>query len=243
MNNIIRTRNIIISSTLAGIAIGLGGMANLALIDMGNPILGAIFFAVGLLIIISFDLHLVTGRAPFAGEKTFEYILDLIIMAIFNILGAVLMGLAAKTIYKSDAFIDIANNFAYIKEQTSIGVIILQSLICGALVFISVHGYNKSSNSVAKILFIFIPIPLFILTGLDHCIANAFNFTVAGFTWTLFIKLLVSVIFNCIGGFLFYELFKLSKVEEHIRFINKPTEIKEISDNENKKTNNKNEEN
>ena len=68
---------IFLSSILAGMAIAIGGIANLTL---ENKVAGAIFFTAGLFTVCVFGFHLFTGKVCYVFENKAGYIADLIVI-------------------------------------------------------------------------------------------------------------------------------------------------------------------
>ena len=46
--------------------------------------------------------------------------------------------------------------------------------------FIAADGFKKIDNILGKLMAVFLPVMVFILSGYEHCVANMFYFTVAG---------------------------------------------------------------
>ena len=67
--------------------------------------------------------------------------------------------------------------------------------------FIAADGYKNIKNTVGKMLVIFLPVVVFILSGFEHCIANMFYFTIAQ-VWSLRTVgyLMIMTLGNAVGG-------------------------------------------
>ena len=67
--------------------------------------------------------------------------------------------------------------------------------------FIAADGYKTVENQVGKVLIVFLPVMVFILSGFEHCIADMFYFSLAGdFSMTMLKALVAITIGNSIGG-------------------------------------------
>ena len=147
-----------IRSILAGICIGLGGAIFLKL----GGVIGAIMFAFGLLTVIHFKLPLYTGTAGFIKLNKFEEYKDMIIILIGNIIGCFL--LALLNIQGIDSTAVIASRIDAGYSQC-----LLNAIGCGLIMTLIVQG-GRDKN----LLLILFGIPLFILLGFYHSIADAF---------------------------------------------------------------------
>lgn len=145
-------------SLLAGICIGLGGTINLTL----GGVLGAIMFAFGLLAIISFRLPLYTGLAGFV-DKDWETWFTLIIVLLGNIFGCILTSFLFQE-YSFDTCAIIQERLTHTPTD-----VFYRSIGCGIIMTLIVHAAREGKN-----ILIFFGIPLFILLGFYHSIAEVF---------------------------------------------------------------------
>ena len=198
----------IIKSFMAGFIIGLAGCMYLLAASQGFRVLSALLFPVGLFLICTFSFNLYTGKIGyvFDREKGIK-VLDLLIMLIFNFIGAVLVGFIYNLIFSTytDA---VADELAYLKfanlDLKKVCIVFLKSILCGMFVYIAVHLYAKAQSEMGKILGVWIPIFTFAYLGLDHSIANMFYMS-AGmyFKSSAFILILVAILGNSIGSIIF----------------------------------------
>ena len=150
--------NIFIRSILAGICIGLGGAI---FIKLGG-VIGACMFAFGLLTVVHFKLPLYTGTAGFIELNKFEEYEKMLFILLGNILGCILLsymnikGIDGTTIIQS-------------RLDTSYLQCLLNAIGCGLIMTLIVKG-GRDKN----LLLILFGIPLFILLGFYHSIADAF---------------------------------------------------------------------
>ena len=79
--------NYLIKGIYAGIVIGIGGIAYLAI---QNKIVGSFIFSVGLLTVCMYSLNLYTGKVGYILVNKVSYILELLISLIGNFIGTFL---------------------------------------------------------------------------------------------------------------------------------------------------------
>lgn len=155
--------NVFIRSILAGICIGLGGAI---FIKIGG-IVGAIMFAFGLLTIVHFKLPLYTGTAGFIKVNKFEEYIKMITILCGNILGCILLS------YLNIKGVD-GSSIIQTRLETSYIQCLLNAIGCGIIMTLIVKGGREKN-----ILLILFGIPLFILLGFYHSIADAFYMMVS----------------------------------------------------------------
>lgn len=154
MNNF----DIFIRSILAGICIGLGGAI---FIKLGG-VIGACMFAFGLLTVVHFKLPLYTGTAGFIELNKFKEYEKMVIILFGNILGCILLS------YMNIKGID-GSDIIQSRLDTSYLQCLLNAIGCGLIMTLIVQG-GRDKN----LLLILFGIPLFILLGFYHSIADAF---------------------------------------------------------------------
>lgn len=175
-------------SLLAGVAISLGCIANLS---VENPYIGALLFTFGLASTVVLGFDLLTGKM---GNKVpFLY---LIAVGFFNFCGCAIMSsfYVDSSMYNFEALqqvLDYRNNINWL-------ALLLGAVGCGFIVSSSIQA-AKRENWIVMVL----GIPLFILTGMLHCVADMFYYScamVAGlFTGKMFLVWIFTVLFNYIG--------------------------------------------
>lgn len=155
---------------LSGILIGLGAAGYLAV----GGIPGAIIFAFGLIGVVLTGTPLYTGKA---GVLKLNESWTLIRIWFWNVMGCILIGLLVKyagsdtSITSAMAIVDSRFEAGWIKS-------LLRSIGCGLIIDLSVYQFRKS-GSLIPILF---GVPLFILCGFYHSIADVVYLT-ASWRW------------------------------------------------------------
>ena len=176
---------ILIRSILAGICIGLGGAIFIKL----SGVIGACMFAFGLLTVVHFKLPLYTGTAGFIKlDRLTEYTKMLYIL-LGNILGCILLS------YMNIKGID-GSAIIQSRIETSYLQCLLNAIGCGLIMTLIVQG-GRDKNW----LLILFGIPLFILLGFYHSIADAFYMMVSPIELRniFFGRYLIIVLGNFIG--------------------------------------------
>ena len=195
-------RKTIFDSLAAGFMIAIGGAVFVACVgDSTNPgivkILGAVLFSIALLTICKLGMYLFTGKIGFVGEH-FEPkdALHLLVGLIGNYVAATVCGRILAYALPANA------EKAAALCETKLGQNPLQTFIlgvfCGILMYVAVKTFKE--KSLIGILF---GIPVFIVAGFEHSIADMFYFSFGGnFTGKAFLFLLLVVCGNAVGGVL-----------------------------------------
>ena len=154
-------------SLLSGILIGLGAAGYLAV----GGIPGAVIFAFGLIGVVLTGVPLYTGKAGvLKGDESWT----LIGIWFWNVMGCILIGLLVKY---AGSDTSITNAMTIVDGRFKAGWVksLLRSIGCGLIIDLSVYQFRKS-GSLIPILF---GVPLFILCGFYHSIADVVYLTVS----------------------------------------------------------------
>lgn len=189
--------DILLRAVATGFAIGIGGIVYLS---CDNKYIGAFLFGTGLFVILSFGFNLFTGKVGYAVENKPAYLLDLAVIWLGNLIGTALTaGLILCT--RISGIGEKAAAICDIKLDDNLTSIFILAFFCGMLMFIAADGYKNINNTAGKMLAIFLPVVVFILSGFEHCVANMFYFTIAQ-VWSLKTLgyLIVMTLGNSAGG-------------------------------------------
>ncbi|MBQ9280126.1 MAG: formate/nitrite transporter family protein [Clostridia bacterium] len=192
--------NYLIKSILAGIMIGIGGTVFLSL---ENKVLGAIFFSIGLFMILTNGMSLYTGKVGYILENDLKYLIEVFVTLFGNFIGTFFTGYLLKYTRIYPVICAKAQSMCTIKLDDSPVSIWILSIFCGLLMYLAVNGYRVSKDTLGKYTSVFLAVTVFILCGFEHSIANMFYFSVAGM-WSVktLDYTLVMVLGNAIGGIL-----------------------------------------
>ena len=187
-----------VKSLYSGLCIGLGGTAFLS---CDNKILGAFLFGLGLFTILNFGFNLFTGKVGYFVNNKPSYWGFLGIVWLGNFAGTFLFAKMMSVTRYGDTLQAKANALCHFKDGDSIVSLLVLGIFCGMLMFIAADGFKTIENQFGKIVTVFLPVMVFILSGFEHCIADMFYFSLAGdFSPAMFQSLLVVTIGNSIGG-------------------------------------------
>lgn len=179
----------------AGIAISLGGSVFLA---CENRIAGSVLFCVALLTICYKGYSLYTGKIGFIPEKHGKEEISVLLLGLLgNVIGTVLCGWLLNPAVPNLA--DAAFGICTAKLAQTAFSTFVRGLFCGVLMYIAVSIF-RDKKSIAGILFC---VPVFILSGFEHSIADMFYFAVSGIvSFKAFTFILMVILGNTVGGML-----------------------------------------
>lgn len=203
MNNYL---TILSKSIWAGILIGLAGMGFLS-----NSTIGIFLFAFGLSAIILYKAKLFTGVSGFINDK--QDLKELPFVLLGNIIGCYLM--SCITMMNSTEIIE--NTISILEKRLNNGPFIngILGIGCGILMTTAVNFAKKYDNIIYWTP-LFLGVPLFIVCGFPHCIADAFyylscpHYILIEYSGIILLNYLCIVIGNFIGCNL-YRLFIINQ--------------------------------
>lgn len=173
-------------SISAGFLIGLSGYISLM---CDNKYISAMLFCVGLYTICFYSLNLYTGMTGYLwNNKRKRYISTLCLTLIGNIIGCVIISICPLP---QNIYVELQGMIA----QKTIGSAIFESFLCGSLMFIAVDMYKTNKNPTG----IFLAVPAFILSGMEHSIANTY-YLLASKEWDFIPYILICIIGNTMGA-------------------------------------------
>ena len=153
-------------SVFAGLLIGFGGLVYLRV----GGVVGAVLFAFGLLSVVMCGAQLYTGKAGFLPYKEF---LRLVLMLAGNAVGCV--GAAVVARYAtSEALLSNLDTILAARMSAAWVGLLVTSAGTGMIMTLAVYGARR--GHYLPLLF---GVPVFILCGLPHCVADAFYYAAA----------------------------------------------------------------
>lgn len=194
---------------LAGFAIGLGSFAFVMCKAAGSHIVGSVAFSIGLLLVCFLGLNLYTGKIGFAIDGPKENVINLAPIYVGNIIGAVVAGylfyFATKNLESVNAAINGVVNARVIGDADPWYRCLIMSSLCGVFVFLAVYGYKKFQNSGMKAFAIIMCVFIFVVTGMEHTIANMVYFSFGNaWSWNAILNIAITTAGNSIGAILAY---------------------------------------
>ena len=196
-----------VSGISAGILISIGGCVYLA---CTNKYVGAILFSVALLCICYKGYGLFTGKVGFLPERCDRDVLEVLFAALLgNAVGTFACGYAVR--YGIPALGEAAEMLCQGKlDGQSFPQTLLRAVLCGVLMYLAVSIFRDQKTPLG-ILFC---IPVFILSGFEHSIADCFYFAASGIvSWRACGFLWTVILGNALGGVLLPLLQKIGKQE------------------------------
>ncbi len=178
------------SSIFAGIAIGTAGFGFLAagLQTAYGSLAGAVLFSFGLLTVVGYKLKLYTGTAGFISRTEVG---DLFLILLGNIVGCLCVSLLARV---SPLEIQAAaQKVLQLRLDTGALKCGLLAIGCGFIMTTAVNFARK--GQYLPLLF---GVPLFIVCGFPHCVADAFYFLCVPFAFIKAHFLSVMGLYICI---------------------------------------------
>ena len=188
-------------SVIAGMFIALGCMVNLKV----GGYFGAFLFSFGLLSVVLYGVPLYTGKAGFC--KTGEDVKRLPIILLGNIIGTSLLAVCAYFCFPDMA--ERAQAIVHARVDAPVYTAFFASFLCGFVMTTIVRFARKQAETKIKeetkpeprnFIVLLIGIPLFILSGYWHSIADAFYYVCSmDYSLWMFLVYPVTVLGNYVG--------------------------------------------
>lgn len=194
--------NEIKKAILSGILISIGGCVYMASVSAGLSWMGAILFSGGLFAICIYGFNLYTGKVGYLAYnfKNLQAWKLVILTCFFNQITTFFIGIAIGQYFPNIR--EAALNVYTAKLSAPLAKLFISGIFCGILMFLSVDTWKKGHKTG-----LFIYVPVFIIAGFDHSVANSFyNGAALGqHTFTLKNAALVTTVLlaNGIGGWIF----------------------------------------
>ena len=183
------------NSISAGVLIAIGGSVFLA---CDNKYIGAVLFSVALLCICYKQYVLFTGKVGYIVESHKKSdVVALLLGLLGNLITTFALGVLIRT--AMPALGEAANTICAAKLTQLLPQTLVRALFCGILMYLAVSIF-KEHNTIAGIVFC---VPVFILSGFEHSIADMFYFCASGiYTLQVVLFMVTVIIGNSIGGML-----------------------------------------
>jgi formate/nitrite transporter len=186
-------KNAFISGIAAGIMVGIGGAGYMS---CDNKYVGASFFSVALLSICYLGMYLYTGRIGYLAEKFEVSTLPVLGLGLVgNFVGATAFGLLCT--FARPAIVEKAQAACASKIEGGCLKAVILGAMCGILMYVAVKIFKEFKTPMG-VLFC---IPVFILSGFEHSIADMYYFALAGSFSLNYLWFILSVVLgNTIGA-------------------------------------------
>ncbi len=228
-------RDLLIRGFLSGALLGFAtSLALTATAQTSTPLVGALVFPVGFVMIVLLGLELVTGSfavttlAGVSGRQSWGTVAaNLFWVFVANLAGSVAYGLLLYVVLTNmgtDAPSGIAAAIVKITEAKTLAyqshgfaglvTVFVKAILCNWMVCLGVVMALTSQSTMGKIAAMWLPILTFFAQGFEHSVVNmfmiptgmAFGAKVSTADWWLWNQLPVTL-GNFVGGFLFTGLF------------------------------------
>ncbi len=230
------TRDTLIRAFMAGAILALAAIFAITVATKtGSPLLGAILFPVGFIMLYLMKFDLLTGvftLVPLAlidkrpGVTVKQVLRNWGLVFIGNFAGALSVAFMMSFILTYGYSIDggaIAEKVGHIGESRTLGykehgldgwiTIFIRGMLCNWMVSMGVVGAMISSSASGKMMAMWMPVMLFFFMGFEHSIVNMFLFPFSmimggGFTVGDYLlwNELPTALGNLVGGFVFVAL-------------------------------------
>lgn len=191
MNQLLR------SSILAGFCIGIAGFGYLA----EKSIIGAVLFAFGLLTVVHYGLKLYTGTAGFIQKGEVGRLLFILFA---NLIGCLMVAMMVRC--SPLPLQDTAQKI--LEGRLAMGPLkgAILSIGCGFIMTTAVTFARQGKN--LPLLF---GVPLFIMCGFPHCVADAFYYMCVPVDYLMGNAIQILIFYLCIviGNFVGCNLYRL----------------------------------
>jgi formate/nitrite transporter len=223
--------DLLIRGALAGsILAAATSLALTAAVQTGQPLVGALVFPVGLILIVLLGLDLVTGSFGLLPLPWIErdasstsMLANWSYVFIGNLIGSMAYGgllAIALTNFGTAAPVGVAAKIIAIAEAKTVGyaaighagliTVFVKAMLCNWMVCLAVVAAMTTTSTVGKIATAYMPVFIFFAQGFEHSVVNMFviptgmmmgaNVTVAD--WWLWNQIPVTL-GNLVGGFIF----------------------------------------
>ena len=176
-------------SIFAGLLIGIAGLVFLHVGGLG----GAILFAFGLMSVTLCKALLFTGKA---GYLPYKESLQLLPMVVGNVVGCLITAYIGYYTMNEGSLSTLSTIMAA-REAASWHGILATSIGTGVIVTLALYGSRKGNY-----LPLLYGVPVFIMCGLPHCIADAFYYWVAILNGDFAMWMLLAWFWSVVGNYI-----------------------------------------
>lgn len=170
-----------------------------------NAIMGSFLFGLGLCTIIFFELKLYTGKVGYVPNNDPGHVLHLLWIWAGNYLGVWLGATLQKMTRVGPKLTEVATNVAKVKLEDNLMSLFILAVFCGLMMYIAVEGSRRTPDgSTVQLALVLLPVAVFIICGFEHCIADLYYFSMAGFTAGAWIRIIVITLGNSVGSILLH---------------------------------------
>ena len=184
---------------MSGVLIGIGCIIFLVL---DNRYLGSFLFSFGLFTIIQRGFALYTGKVGYIPENKPQYIKEVLITLVGNVVGTFISTIFIGCTRQWDAVHKAAINIVNVKTSDGILSTFFLAAFCGILMYLAVENgriCRTNGNDFSLVFGTVLPIMIFILSGFNHSIADCFYMFSAGVSMRGVLYILEVILGNAFG--------------------------------------------
>lgn len=183
----------VINGIFAGILISIGGAVFLS---CDNKYIGAVLFSVALLCICYQGYSLYTGKICYIPQKHGKEEFSVLLTGLLgNVTATTVCGYALRYAVPKIGEAALASCSAKLEQEFL--QTFIRAVFCGILIYLAVDIFKNHKTPIG-ILFC---IPVFILSGFEHSVADMFYFAASGIvSLEAFIFIWIVILGNTIGG-------------------------------------------
>jgi formate transporter len=187
----------LIKSIMSGILVGIGGIVY---VSSSDKVIGAILFSFALILIVSKEYNLFTGKVGYLLPYEKGQAKSLSITLGGNLLGVVFVSSLFLMSGKSNILAQAEMLTRYKLNQLWYETLVL-AIFCGFMMYLAVDSYRKIKNQGAALLVVIFAVVIFIIAGFEHSIADMVYITLSkSFTFEALIFIVIVIIGNTIGA-------------------------------------------
>lgn len=146
-------------------------MACVIFLSIPDKIIGAGMFSLGLLVVVVLGLPLFTGKIGYLFHDREITVLQMCVIWLGNLLGAIIMARIAGCTMQHDIFAERVNSLVKTTLPTSNVKTFFAAVMCGIFMYIAVESWKLSQKTAPGAIIVILCVMGFILTGSLHSIA------------------------------------------------------------------------
>lgn len=212
---------VLLSSFIAGLLIGIAVTISFIIQSttlVNANIIGPLFGVLGVLLICLYGYNLYTFKVGYVFENKVDYLIEVILSLVGNIIGVFLMSLMLRaTSLMSDGseFLNVVNSYMSSRVEEDFFSMIILSFIGGIVAYFGYNTYKKAEQPIAKFLTLILCVGAIYICGLKEGITDMFIYSVYKlFDGALALKIFYIILGNTFGALLIPLLNKLrSKIK------------------------------
>lgn len=193
-------KEVLIRSVLSGIYILIAAVVYLIVGNLYSKLVGSMLFSLGLLVIVSKNYNLYTGKVGYLFPYKKKGFLNILTIILGNSIGIIVFGLLLNLTNLGDLS-EYAKLATIPKFDNTWYSALILSVFCGFLMYTAVEGYNVIENEIAKVVIVVFAVMAFIMAGFEHSIANiAYVVLSKEISFKIILYLIIMIIGNGIGA-------------------------------------------